>query len=504
MMQPVLEVSNVSKSFPGVKALDNVSFHINKGEVVGLIGENGAGKSSLLKVLNGIYQPDEGKVLVDGREITITSPRHAFDSGIAMVFQEQSILPTLTVAENIFLGREEEFLRYGLISKSRMNAAAAEELKKVHLSTHPAMRCAELSFADRQMIEIAKALSLDSRIKTDVTILLDEPTSVLEQKEIELLFRIISDLKQRASIVFISHRLEEVLEISDRVYVMRDGQIVQELAAKNATVKELHQHMVGRQLHHEYYREARQTTPSAKTVLECVDLNKDGVFSNISFELHEGEVLGIAGVIGSGREDLARCLAGHTSPDGGNLLIDGTAVHFGATYDATANGVGLVPSERKVEGLVAPFSVAENMTLAALPKFVSGGIISFSAENKAAADWIARLKIKTPSTATMAGSLSGGNQQKVVLAKWRIAGVRVLILDHPTRGIDVGSKEDVYELVRDMTAEGLAVILLGDTLDEVIGLSNRILVMRDGEITARFEAPPGGKPTQVELVRHMV
>jgi ribose transport system ATP-binding protein len=503
-MAPVLEVHNISKSFPGVKALDNVSFAINKGEVVGLIGENGAGKSSLLKVLNGIYQPDEGRVLVGGQPIVITSPRHAFDSGIAMVFQEQSILPTLTVAENIFLGREEEFLRYGLISKSRMNAAAAEELKKVHLHAHPATRCADLSFADRQMIEIAKALSLDSRIKTDVTILLDEPTSVLEKKEIELLFQIINDLKQRASIAFISHRLEEVLEISDRVYVMRDGKVVKELVAQDATVKELHQHMVGRQLHHEYYREARQAMPSAKTVLECVDLSKSGAFSNISFALHEGEVLGIAGVIGSGREDLARCLAGHTPSDSGTLRIEGANVQFGAAHDATARGIGLVPSERKVEGLVAPFSVAENMTLAALPKFVSGGIIRFSAENAVATDWIARLKIKTPSNATMAGSLSGGNQQKVVLAKWRIAGVRVLILDHPTRGIDVGSKEDVYELVRDMTAEGLAVILLGDTLDEVIGLSNRILVMRDGEITARFEAPPGGKPTQVELVRHMV
>jgi ribose transport system ATP-binding protein len=503
-MVPVLEVRNISKSFPGVKALDNVSFAINKGEVVGLIGENGAGKSSLLKVLNGIYRPDEGSVLVGGQPITITSPRHAFDSGIAMVFQEQSILPTLTVAENIFLGREEEFLRYGLISKSRMNAAAAEELKKVHLKIHPATRCADLTFADRQMIEIAKSLSLDSRINTDVTILLDEPTSVLEKKEIELLFQIIGDLKQRASIVYISHRLEEVLEISDRVYVMRDGKIVQELAAKNATVKELHQHMVGRQLHHEYYREARQATPTAKTVLECVDLSKSGVFANISFALHEGEVLGIAGVIGSGREDLARCLAGHTPSDGGTLRIEGTEVQFDAPYDATAKGIGLVPSERKVEGLVAPFSVSENMTLAALPKFVSGGVIRFAAENAIAADWVSRLKIKTPSNATMVGSLSGGNQQKVVLAKWRIAGVRVLILDHPTRGIDVGSKEDVYELVRDMTSEGLAVILLGDTLDEVIGLSNRIIVMRDGEITARFEAPPGGKPTQVELVRHMV
>ena len=256
------------KSFPGVKALDDVSFDINRGEVVGLIGENGAGKSTLLKILNGVYQPDDGDILVDGRPISVASPRQAFDSGIAMVFQEQSILPTLTVAENIFLGREEEFLRYGLISKSRMKAAATEELKKVHLSTHPATRCADLPFADTQMIEIAKALSLDSRIKTDVTILLDEPTSVLEQKEIELLFRIITDLKQRASIAFISHRLEEVLEISDRVYVMRDGKIVKELATKEATVKELHQHMVGRQLHHEYYREARQATPSSRPVLE--------------------------------------------------------------------------------------------------------------------------------------------------------------------------------------------------------------------------------------------
>jgi ribose transport system ATP-binding protein len=503
-MTPVLEIRGVSKSFPGVKALDNVSFAVNKGEVVGLIGENGAGKSTLLKVLNGIYQPDHGEVLVDGQTVKIHSPREAFDSGIAMVFQEQSILPTLTVAENIFLGREEEFLRLGLISKARMNAAAAEELKKVHLAINPATRCSDLSFADRQMVEIAKALSLDSRISKDVTILLDEPTSVLEQQEVDLLFAIINDLKKRASIVFISHRLEEVLHISDRIYVMRDGRVVKELPAKQATVKDLHQHMVGRQLHHEYYREARQGVPSDKTVLECESLGKAGSFSDISFSLHEGEVIGIAGVIGSGREDLARCLSGHLTADSGTLKINGKAAHFTAAHDATAVGIGLVPSERKVEGLVAPFTVAENMTLAALPKFVSGAVIRFAAEKQVAKEWIARLKIKTPSTDTMAGSLSGGNQQKVVLSKWRIAGVRVLILDHPTRGIDVGAKEDVYELVRDMTAEGLGIILLGDTLDEVIGLSSRILVMKDGAITARFDAPPGGKPDQVSLVRHMV
>jgi ribose transport system ATP-binding protein len=504
MMPPVLEVRGVSKSFPGVKALDNVSFAINKGEVIGLIGENGAGKSSLLKVLNGIYQPDEGEVRVNGLPIRIASPRRAFDSGIAMVFQEQSILPTLTVAENIFLGREEEFIRYSLISKSRMNDAAAVELQKVRLDCDPGTRCADLSFADRQMVEIAKALSLDSRIKGDVTILLDEPTSVLERKEIDLLFDIVKDLKQRASIVFISHRLEEVLEISDRVYVMRDGKVVKELPAKEATVKDLHQHMVGRQLHHEYYREARQASPSEKIALECSNLGKDGAFQKVSFSLREGEIIGIAGVIGSGREDLARCLAGHLLADRGTLTVNGSRVHFSAAHDATAKGVGLLPSERKVEGQISAFSVAENMTLAALAKFVTGGVIRFRDERAVAREWVDRLKIKTPSTATMVGSLSGGNQQKVVLAKWRIAGVRVLILDHPTRGIDVGAKEDVYELVRDMTAEGLAVILLGDTLEEVIGLSNRILVMRDGEVTATFEAPPGNKPAQVDLIRFMV
>jgi ribose transport system ATP-binding protein len=354
------------------------------------------------------------------------------------------------------------------------------------------------------MVEIAKALSLNSRIKGHVTILLDEPTSVLEQKEVDLLFRIVRDLKDRASFVFISHRLEEVLEISDRVYVMRDGKVVSDLPSASASVKELHQLMVGRQLHHEYYREARQAVPSEAVVLAAQGLGRDGAFADVTFELHEGEVLGIAGVVGSGREELARCLAGHVKPDHGKLAIAGQAARFTAPYDATAVGVGLVPAERKIEGLVAPFSVAENMTLAALPHFVSKGAIRFAAEQEVARDWIARLKIKTPSTDTMVGSLSGGNQQKVVLAKWRIAGVKVLILDHPTRGIDVGAKEDVYDLIRDMTAEGLAVILLGDTLEEVIGLSNRILVMRDGAITARLDAAQGAKPAQVDLLRHMV
>lgn len=499
-----LALHGVSKSFPGVKALDDVSLSIHRNEVVGIIGENGAGKTTLLKVLNGIYQADGGQLLVNGKPVRLASPRQAFDTGIAMVFQEQSILPSLTVAENIFLGREEEFLRFGLISKARMNEAAAVELKKVHLDVHPGTACSKLSFADRQMVEIAKALSLDSRIDGNVTILLDEPTSVLERKEVELLFEIIADLKQRASVAFISHRLDEVLAVTDRVYVMRDGKVVKEFASEGATEKDMHQYMVGRQLHTEYYREARQAAPADKVLIEAKNLSKAGAFRDVSFTLRAGEVLGIAGVIGSGREDLARCLAGHMPADSGTLSVEGRSVRFTSVPQATARGIGLVPAERKTEGLVAQFSVAENITLAALPKYVSGGVLKFADEQKTAKSWIDRLKIKTPSANAVTGGLSGGNQQKVVLAKWRIAGVKVLILDHPTRGIDVGAKEDVYELVRDITAEGLAVILLGDTLEEVIGLSSRIFVMRDGEITATFEAPPGAKPTQVDLVEHMV
>ncbi len=504
MTAPVLELRNISKSFPGVKALDDVSFAIHAGEVVGLIGENGAGKSTVLKVLNGNYQPDAGEIRVNGKAVHITSSRQAFDAGIAMVFQEQSVLPTLSIAENIFLGREGEFIRYGLISKKSMNEAAAIELQKVKLEVHPATRCADLTFADRQMVEIAKALSLDRRIKGHVTILLDEPTSVLEKKEVELLFQIIAGLKSRASIVFISHRQEEVLQVSDRVYVMRDGKVVKELPARQATIHELHTHMVGRQLHKEYYREARQAVPQAEIVMAAHGLSRDGGFSDVTFDLHAGEVLGIAGVIGSGREDLARCLAGHTQPASGTLILHGKPVTFRAAYDATDAGVGLVPAERKVEGIVAQFSVAENMTLAALPAFTKSGVLQFAKERQTAQSWIDRLKIKTPSPDTMIGSLSGGNQQKSVLSKWRIAGVRVLILDHPTRGVDVGAKEDVYDLIRDMAAEGLAIILLGDTLDEVIGLSSTILVTRDGKITARLEAPAGQKPEQVRLVEHMV
>ncbi len=414
------------------------------------------------------------------------------------------MIPTLSVAENIFLGREREFLKAGFIDKRAMNRAAQVELDKVHLSVNPATKCATLGFAARQMVEIAKALSLDGRIDGHTVILLDEPTSVLERREVELLFDIVRELRQRASIVFISHRLDEILDVSDRIYVMRDGKLVHEAAAGEATIRDLHEHMVGRQLNHEYYREGRQRTEPGPQLMKVRDLSLKGEYEAISFDLAEGEILGVAGVVGSGREALARTLAGLLPPDSGTVEISGTRANLSKPRGAVRAGLGFIPSERKSEGMVAGLTVAENMTLAAPGQFDHSGFISFGAENAEARRWIDRLRIRTPSTRTPMQSLSGGNQQKVVLAKWRIVGSKIAILDHPTRGIDVGAKEDVYELIRDMAAEGIGVILLGDTLEEVIGLSSRIIVLRDGRISAHIDAPAGAKPEQVNLIEHMV
>lgn len=501
---PVLEIRNASKSFPGVKALDDANLKIERNEVVGIVGENGAGKSTLLKVLTGVYRLDSGSLLRNGQRLSITSPRAAADNGIAMVFQEQSILSTLSVAENIFLGREEEFVSAGFLRMSKLRQAARVELAKVGLQVDPAQSCARLSFSERQMVELAKALSLDQRSDGELVILLDEPTSVLESAEVELLFRIIRELKARASFVFISHRLDEVLAISDRVYVMRDGCVVAEMPTDQASITGLHQLMVGRELHAEYYRENLQQ-PATKTVaMEARNLTKQQAFRDVSFTLHAGEILGIAGVIGSGREALAQSLAGLAPITAGSIEINGRPQDLDTPWQAVSCGIGYLPRERKTEGLVGLNSVAENMTMAAIKRIAPRYLINFAREHDLAAQWIQRLNIKTPSTRTPAASLSGGNQQKVVLSKWRIAESQIVILDHPTRGIDVGAKEDVYELIREMSASGLAILLLADTLEEIIGLSHRILVMRDGQVTAQFDSPPGAKPAQVDLVSHMV
>ncbi len=502
--ESVLSLVNVHKRFPGVHALKNVSIEVRRGEVIGLVGENGAGKSTLMKILSGVYQPDTGSIKIAGQATQLESAADANRKGIGMVFQEQSLLTNLTVGENIYLGNEAQFTRFGIVNWKALYTAASRQLEKIQVDVDPSLRADDLDFATRQMVELAKALTLEEHASDHLVILLDEPTSVLEQAEIDVLFARVRSLKSRASFIFVSHRLDEVLDLSDRIYVMKDGAVVADLVAANADVNTLHHLMVGRSLQSDYYREPLQKPYRDEVVLEVDGLSLDHAYKNIGFKLHAGEILGIAGVIGSGREELARTLVGFAPHSSGSLRVLNREVHLMSPAEAVDMGIGYIPRERRVEGLVLFLPVSANITLAGLEKLTRHGLIDTREERLLATRWVERLRIRTPSINTLCLNLSGGNQQKVVLAKWLNANVRILILDHPTRGLDVGAKEEVYELVRAVTSEGVAVILTSDTLEETIGLSHSLLVMRDGEITYRADSEPGNKPSQIEIIGHMV
>ena len=501
---PALQLIDVEMTFPGVHALKNVSIDIMRGEIVGLIGENGAGKSTLMKVLSGVYQPDSGEIRLGENPTRFENAADANRHGIGMVFQEQSLLTNLSIGENIYLGNEAQFIRFGMIDWVALNVAAARQLATVGVQIDPRTRTSDLDMATRQMVELAKALALEESLKSHLVILLDEPTSVLERAQIEFLFDRVRSLKNRASFIFVSHRLDEVLELSDRIYVMKDGAVVADLLVAEANVARLHQLMVGRSLQAEYYRESLQKPYRNEVVIEVENLSLGRAYRGINFKLHAGEILGIAGVIGAGREELTRTLVGFAPHETGRLRIGGRDCILRTPAEAVDSGVGYIPRDRRVEGLVLFLSVAANITLANLGMLTRHGLIDGRKEQVISTTWVERLKVKTPSINTLCLNLSGGNQQKVVLAKWLNAAARVLILDHPTRGLDVGAKEEVYELIRAITTEGVAVILTSDTLEETIGLSHTILVMRDGTITYRGDGRPGHKPAQVELIEHMV
>ncbi|MDR3494727.1 MAG: sugar ABC transporter ATP-binding protein [Ancalomicrobiaceae bacterium] len=500
----MLETIGLSKSFGSLKALNDIDIKVGRGEVVGLVGENGAGKSTLMRILAGVEQPDEGELRRDGEPIHLSGPLDAGRQGIGLVFQEQSLLLNMSVAENLFLGREAEFTRFGLIDRNKLHAAARQQLAKVGQTIDPGKRVSELAFSERQMVELAKALTLEDRVDRDLVILLDEPTSVLEQAEIDILFARVRALRARASFVFVSHRLDEVLALSDRIYVMKDGAIVGAMPAAEASVPKLHQMMVGHGLHGEYYRENEQRPPAADAVLVARGLGSGRAYRDVDLTLHRGEVLAIAGVIGSGREELIRTIFGFEPADTGTLEVFGKTVVLTSPADAVARGIGYIPRERRVEGLVMLLSIAVNTTLAGLDGVCRRGLVDHARERAVARSWIDRLAIKTSGPDLPCSSLSGGNQQKVVLAKWLQAGSGILILDHPTRGLDVGAKEEVYRLIREVCARGTAVILTADTLEETIGLAHTILVMRDGRVTAKIDAAPGAKPAQVDLIEYMV
>jgi ribose transport system ATP-binding protein len=500
----VLEVRSVSKHFPGVQALADVSLHLKRHEIVGLVGENGAGKSTLLKILIGAYQPDEGEILVRGKPVQIHSVKDATEVGLAMVFQEQSMLPNLTVRENIYLGHEESFSRMGMINWKRMDSEARRQLAKVDLDIDPGTPTYKLSFATRQMVELARVMALEDLTQYEPIVILDEPTTVLEKAEKDLLFERIKALKQRASIIFVSHHLDEIFELTDRVYVFKDGRNVAELVTSESDVSQLHRLMVGRELKGEYYRQSKQAKPVDKVVLSVENLNKQKEYKNVSFELHEGEIIGFAGVLGSGREGVCRAIAGVEKPDIGQIKVAGKAMQLGSTSAAIKAGIGYVPQDRGGEGLVLYLSIGPNITLPDMSSVMRRNLLSHKAEKELAEHWIDRMAIKTPSASALCLNLSGGNQQKVVLSKWLASRVKVFVLDHPTRGVDVGAKEEVYELIRELARQGISFVLIADTLEETIGLSNVIYTMKDGEITQRFDASPENKPVPLDLIQFMM
>ncbi len=471
---------SIHKAFPGVVALDDVDFEVRKGEVHILLGENGAGKSTLMKILSGAYAKDSGRIFLEGNEIEIRNPRHALELGISIIYQEMNLIPHLSAAENIFLGREPKSLP-GVIDLAAMRRSAQQILNSLGVGFDSRRLVAELSVAEQQMVEIAKAVSIDARI-----LIMDEPTSALTEKEITELFTRIRQLRSDGvSIIYISHRMEELFEIGDRVTVLRDGRRVGTRDIDKITKPELIRMMVDRELTQQFPKVAARL---GEEVLRVERLTRDGKLSDISFALHEGEVLGIAGLLGSGRSELARAIFGLDRPDAGTIYIRGKKTDIRSPRQAINLGMGFLTEDRKGQGLVLPLSVQENVCLPSIERFSKFGVVSETEEAKATSHYVSELRIKATGPRQKVMYLSGGNQQKVVLSKWLCCRGDILIFDEPTRGIDVGSKAEIYQLMNKLTAAGAAIMMISSELPEILGMSDRILVMHQGRINAEFSA----------------
>ena len=475
----VLELRHAAKSFGAVRALVDGSVELRAGEVHALLGENGAGKSTLVKILAGVHQPDSGTLAINGREVTLHGPAAARAAGIAVIYQEPTLFPDLSVAENMFIGRQP--LRAGRrIDRRAMLAEAGAIFRRLGVPLDPARLARGLSIADQQVVEIGKALSLDARV-----IVMDEPTAALSAAEVSRLFEVTRTLKaQGAAVLFISHRLEEVFTICQRVTVMRDGRHVLTSDLAGLTAQDLVRAMVGRELA-ERPPEAAGATPG-EAVLEVARLTREGVFTDVSFTVRAGEIVALAGLVGSGRSEVARAIFGIDRYDAGSVTVRGKPLRKASPTGAMAAGIGLVPEDRRQQGLVMDMSVQQNVALASLGRLRKGGLIRASAERAMASDWATRLKIRHGRLTDPVATLSGGNQQKVVLAKWLGRRPSVLIVDEPTRGIDVGTKAEVHQLLTDLARSGVAVLMISSELPEVLGVSDRILVMREGELVAEF------------------
>ena len=476
--EELLRMEGVRKTFPGVVALDHVDFDLRRGEVHVLLGENGAGKSTLIKMLSGAHRPDEGRILVDGEPVRINGAQAAERLGIATIYQEFNLVPELSVAENIFLGRQPR--RLGLLDRRRMNADAAGLLARVGVDVSPQTRVGDLGIARLQMVEIAKALSLDARV-----LIMDEPTAVLTSDEVEKLFRIVRALRRDGvGIVFITHHLEEIAALGDRVTVLRDGRSITQVPA-DTPQEELVRLMVGRSIEAQYPRER---TAAGEPLLRVRGLTRRGAFTDIGFEVRAGEVVGLAGLVGAGRTEVVRAVFGADSYDSGTVEVLGRPLPREDVNAAMDAGIGLVPEDRKGQGLVLDATVAENLGLVTLGRGTRFGFVDRAGQRSSAERIAGQLKVRMAGLDQQVRTLSGGNQQKLVIGKWLLADSKVLILDEPTRGIDVGAKVEIYQLVNELTASGHAVLMVSSDLPEVLGMSDRVLVMAQGRIAGEVDA----------------
>ena len=476
----ILTMKDIDKSFPGVHALDHVNFEVRKGEVHALMGENGAGKSTLMKVLTGIYTKDSGSIIFEGKEVEFHNTREAQDAGIVIVHQELNMLGHLTVAQNIFIGRE--FKKGIRIDDKKMNEEAAKLFERLHIDIDPTETMSNLTVGKQQMCEIAKAISHEAKV-----IIFDEPSAALTESEIEELFKIIRDLrKQQLGIVYISHRMDEIKVITDRVTVMRDGGYVGTLITNECTKDDIINMMVGRVIYEDPKTES--TVPKdAPVVLKVEHLNAGRMVQDVSFELRKGEILGFSGLMGAGRTETARAIFGADPKTGGNIYINGEKVEINTTQDAVKCGIGYLSEDRKRFGIVVQKSVAENSTMASMENFIKGLFINKAKENKVAQEYVESLATKTPGVDQLVVNLSGGNQQKVVIAKWLIRNCDILIFDEPTRGIDVGAKNEIYKLMNRLAEEGKSIIMISSEMTEILRMSDRIVVMCEGRKTGEID-----------------
>lgn len=479
--ETVLKLTNINKSFPGVKALSDMNLEIRKGEVHALVGENGAGKSTLMKILSGAYKKDSGTIEFLGQEVEITNPIQSEQLGIAIIYQELNLIQRVTVAENIFLGRYPKV--HGAVSWKKMNADAEKLFKDIGVEMDVKAMLRSLSIAKQQIVEIVKAISIDAKV-----VIMDEPTSSLSQNETEILFRIIRMLKEKGTaVIFITHRLDEIYEICDRMTVLRDGCYIASKDVKDVTKPELIEMMIGRKLTNQY---PKRESHIGNVVLKVEDLSDVGEkrVKHVSFEAREGEVLGFAGLVGAGRTETMRIIFGRDKKSGGNIYIDGEKVEIRTPREAIKHGIGFVTENRKEEGLFLRSSVKVNTVMVALKKILKHGLyFDFKKEKRDAEKYVELLQTATPSVEQRVMFLSGGNQQKVVLAKWLYSDSRIIIFDEPTRGIDVGAKKEIYDIINNLVAEKKVVIVISSDMEEIMGICDRIIVMHEGRIFGEVE-----------------